>query len=68
MLTVGDKLPSFRLRAAVSIEKGKEFAEIDDKSYEGKWLVLFAWPRAPDEGDIFRAKHPVPARRLLRRE
>ena len=45
MLTVGDRIPSFNLRAAVSIEKGKEFAEINDKSYEGKWLVLFAWPR-----------------------
>lgn len=45
MLTVGSKLPSFRLQACVSIERGKEFAEITDKSYPGKWLVLFAWPR-----------------------
>lgn len=44
MLTVGDQLPSFSLQAAVSIEKGKEFQNITDKSYEGKWLVLFAWP------------------------
>ena len=44
MLTVGDRLPSFALKAAVSLEKGKEFADITDKSYEGKWLVLFAWP------------------------
>jgi alkyl hydroperoxide reductase subunit AhpC len=44
MLTIGDKLPEFRLQAAVSLEKGKEFAEITDKSYAGKWLVLFAWP------------------------
>jgi peroxiredoxin (alkyl hydroperoxide reductase subunit C) len=44
MLTIGDKLPSFKLQAAVSIEPGKEFAEITDQSHEGKWLVLFAWP------------------------
>jgi len=44
MLTIGDKLPSFRLQAAVSIEQGKEFAEITNESYAGKWLVLFSWP------------------------
>jgi peroxiredoxin (alkyl hydroperoxide reductase subunit C) len=44
MLTIGDKLPSFQLQAVTSREKGKEFSEITDKSYEGKWLVLFAWP------------------------
>ncbi len=44
MLTVGDQLPHFSLNAAVSLEKGKEFQVVTDKSYEGKWLVLFAWP------------------------
>ena len=44
MLTIGDKLPSFELQSVVSLEKGKEFAEITEKSHEGKWLVLFAWP------------------------
>ena len=44
MLTVGDQLPPFRLQAVVSLDKGKEFAEINEKSYSGKWLVLFAWP------------------------
>jgi alkyl hydroperoxide reductase subunit AhpC len=44
MLTVGDTLPSFKLQSAVSLDKGKEFAELTDKSYAGKWLVLFAWP------------------------
>lgn len=44
MLTVGDTLPSFKLQACVSREKGKEFAEITDKSFEGKWKVLFFWP------------------------
>ena len=44
MLSVGDRLPSFALKAAVSLESGKEFADITDASYEGKWRVLFAWP------------------------
>jgi peroxiredoxin (alkyl hydroperoxide reductase subunit C) len=44
MLTIGDQIPAFRLTAAVSLEKGKEFADITHESYPGKWLVLFAWP------------------------
>ncbi len=44
MLTIGDKLPPFRLQACVSREPGKEFAEITSESYKGKWLVLFSWP------------------------
>jgi peroxiredoxin (alkyl hydroperoxide reductase subunit C) len=44
MLTVGDKLPSFKLQATVSREKGKEFKEISNDTYKGKWLVLFYWP------------------------
>jgi alkyl hydroperoxide reductase subunit AhpC len=44
MLTVGDKLPEFRLTAAVSLEKGQEFKDIDQSAYKGKWLVLFFWP------------------------
>src|ERR1700760_4240387 len=44
MLTVGDKLPNFDLLATVSLDKGKEFQRINNKTHEGKWLVLFAWP------------------------
>jgi peroxiredoxin (alkyl hydroperoxide reductase subunit C) len=44
MLTVGDKLPSFKLQAVVDLAPGQEFADISDVSYGGKWLVLFAWP------------------------
>ncbi len=45
MLTVGDKLPKFKMLATVGLDKGKEFTEVTDKSYEGKWLVLFYWPK-----------------------
>lgn len=44
MLTVGTKLPAFSLQACVSTENGREFAEITDRSHEGKWRVLFFWP------------------------
>ena len=44
MLTIGDKLPAFRLQSVVSLEKGKEFKEINNESFPGSWLVLFFWP------------------------
>ncbi len=44
MLTVGDQFPKFALQACVSLEQGKEFAEVTDKSHEGKWKVVFFWP------------------------
>lgn len=44
MLTIGDKFPSFKLQSVVSIEKGKEFQELTEESYPGKWKVVFFWP------------------------
>ena len=44
MLTIGDRLPSFKLHAVVSTAPGKEFTEITEKSHPGQWRVLFAWP------------------------
>ncbi|MFI8386165.1 peroxiredoxin [Streptomyces sp. NPDC085540] len=44
MLTVGDKFPAFDLTACVSLDAGSEFTQIDHKTYEGKWKVVFAWP------------------------
>ena len=44
MLTIGDKFPSYRLMAAVSLEIGKEFEEIRSEKYKGKWQVIFFWP------------------------
>jgi peroxiredoxin (alkyl hydroperoxide reductase subunit C) len=48
MLTVGDKLPSFNLKAVPPGQPknpSEAFTDITDKSYKGKWLVLFAWPK-----------------------
>ena len=44
MLTVGDKLPPFRLQAVTSLEPGHEFTTLGEDAFAGKWLVLFAWP------------------------
>ena len=44
MLTVGDKFPAFHLKAAVSLEKGKEFKDVTEKDHAGKWKVVFFWP------------------------
>ncbi|HXX32675.1 MAG TPA: peroxiredoxin [Myxococcaceae bacterium] len=44
MLTVGDRLPEFRVKGVVGLEKGKEFRDISDKDFPGKWKVLFFWP------------------------
>ncbi|HEY7411657.1 MAG TPA: peroxiredoxin [Vicinamibacteria bacterium] len=44
MLTVGDAFPEFELQAVVGLEKGREFQTITEKSYPGKWSVVFLWP------------------------
>ena len=44
MLTVGDAFPSFKLQAVTSMEPGKEFQEITEKTFPGKWKVVFLWP------------------------
>jgi len=44
MLTIGDKFPEFKLTSVVSLEKGKEFKDITEKDYNGKWKVVFFWP------------------------
>jgi peroxiredoxin (alkyl hydroperoxide reductase subunit C) len=45
MLGVGEKFPNYSLQAVVSLEKGKQFINITDESYEGKWKVYFFWPK-----------------------
>ena len=43
MLGIGDQLPEFNLKAIVP--GSKDFKDIDNKSYKGKWLVLFFYPK-----------------------
>lgn len=43
MLGVGDQFPEFSLKAVVP--NSKDFKDIDNKTYRGKWLVLFFYPK-----------------------
>jgi lipoyl-dependent peroxiredoxin subunit C len=45
MLTIGDLFPSFTAKAVVGLERGQEFAELSDRSFDGKWKVYFFWPK-----------------------
>src|SRR3954471_22814893 len=45
MLTVGDKLPAFALTAVNGTDPRTAFTPVTEATYEGKWLVLFAWPK-----------------------
>jgi alkyl hydroperoxide reductase subunit AhpC len=44
LLSIGQKFPEFNLPAVVSLEKGKEFKDINNTSMKGKWSVVFFWP------------------------
>ncbi|HRC54850.1 MAG: peroxiredoxin [Myxococcales bacterium] len=45
MLTVNDRFPSFSLKAVVSQEPGKQFVDLTETSFAGKWKVVFFWPK-----------------------
>lgn len=50
MLGVGDKLPTFKVKATASLPLANitidnVFTEVTDKSYPNKWLVLFFYPK-----------------------
>ena len=45
MLIIGDKFPAFDLKAVVSTDPKKAFTQITDKSDEGKWKIVFFWPK-----------------------
>jgi peroxiredoxin (alkyl hydroperoxide reductase subunit C) len=45
MLTIGDKFPSFDLKAIVSTDPKKAFVRINDESDEGRWKIVFFWPK-----------------------
>lgn len=47
LLNVGQKFPQFSKTSVVSLEKGKEFATIDNSVHtkDGKWLVIYFWPK-----------------------
>ena len=45
MLTIGDTFPGFRAKAVVGLERGKEFTDLSEASFDGKWKVYFFWPK-----------------------
>src|SRR5713101_7519225 len=45
MLTIGDKFPSFDLKAVVSTDPRTAFKDISDQSDAAKWKVVFFWPK-----------------------
>jgi alkyl hydroperoxide reductase subunit AhpC len=45
MLTIGDKFPSFDLKAVVSTDPKIAFKQISDKSDPGQWKIVFFWPK-----------------------
>ena len=45
MLTVGDKFPAFALTAVNGKDPKTAFSPVDNASFTGKWLVVFAWPK-----------------------
>ncbi|MGE4350923.1 MAG: peroxiredoxin [Bdellovibrionales bacterium] len=45
MLGVGQKFPAFNLKATVSTDINNAFADVSNASYQGKWLVVFFWPK-----------------------
>ena len=45
MLTIGDQFPTFQLKAVVSLEAGKEFTDLTERTHAGKWKVVFFWPK-----------------------
>jgi alkyl hydroperoxide reductase subunit AhpC len=45
VLTVGDHFPAYDLTACVSTDPETAFTTIDNKTYEGKWRVVFFWPK-----------------------
>lgn len=44
-ITIGDMFPEFSKKSVVSIEKGKEFKDVSSKDIQGKWTVMFWWPK-----------------------
>jgi alkyl hydroperoxide reductase subunit AhpC len=45
MLGVGEKFPRFSLKGVVSNQIADGFETIDNDKYQGKWLVVFSWPK-----------------------
>ena len=45
MIGIGQKFPAFALTGVVSNDMDKAFKPFDSDSFEGKWRVVFFWPK-----------------------
>jgi peroxiredoxin (alkyl hydroperoxide reductase subunit C) len=45
VLTVGDRFPTFELTGVVSSDPATAFRTITNQDYDGRWTVVFAWPK-----------------------
>lgn len=45
MLGIGQEFPAYKLTGVVSNDINAAFRDFDDKSFAGKWLVVFFWPK-----------------------
>ena len=46
MLSIGEKFPKFKVKATVGIDNlDTAFADIDNDTYKGKWLLVFFYPK-----------------------
>lgn len=45
MLKIGDKFPQFDLTGVVSANLADAFIQVNSESYQGKWKVVFFWPK-----------------------
>ena len=45
MLSVGKQFPDFRLKAVTSLDPKTGITEVSKADYEGKWLVVFFYPK-----------------------
>ncbi|MGE0108518.1 MAG: peroxiredoxin [Bdellovibrionales bacterium] len=62
MLGVGQKFPSFSLKATISTKQNEEFITITDEANRDSWAVFFFWPMdftfvCPTEIAAFGNKH-----------
>jgi lipoyl-dependent peroxiredoxin subunit C len=45
MLGVGKKLPNFKVKATIGNDLENAFIDITNETFQGKWLVLFFYPK-----------------------
>ncbi|MBA2649959.1 MAG: peroxiredoxin [Legionella sp.] len=45
MLSIGEQLPSFKLKAVISADSKDAFIMVDEATYAHQWQILFFWPK-----------------------